>query len=350
MKLPFVGTKRGNHNFDGNLGADGYKSAFLSIFGYGSVLMGREVSSLNTLGFYSFDYKTTYIDQTQGNTVIQSPTITLGYQGNTNGFDGAGTTLWVTDNSTSSDATYLYMPYYLSSVEITDEVYVAPRAFYNMTVLKDVTISYNNDPNFTNKFTDALTMGEYVFYQCYNLHTAILPSNCGTIGTGCFANCTRLGGAAVELNGNPINDSNGNQIKGKLILPEGLKEIPESLFANCASLSEVTLPKGITAIRSKAFLDCINLSVIKSSSVDASNNPGVITLPQTVTSIETQAFRNCKAFTNFSVPVNVTSIGSMAFNGCSKLASITLPFIGSKAGNSNSKEALFGYILVNIQS
>lgn len=344
MKLPFVGTKRGNHNFDGNLGADGYKSAFLSIFGYGSVLMGREVSSLNTLGFYSFDYKTTYINQTQGNTVIQSPTITLGYQGNTNGFDGAGTTLWVTDNSTSSDATYLYMPYYLSSVEITDEVYVAPRAFYNMTVLKDVTISYNNDPNFTNKFTDALTMGEYVFYQCYNLHTAILPSNCGTIGTGCFANCTRLGGAAVELNGNPINDSNGNQIKGKLILPEGLNEISESLFANCASLSEVTLPKGITAIRSKAFLDCINLSVIKSSSVDASNNPGVITLPQTVTSIGTQAFRNCKAFTNFSVPVNVTSIGSMAFNGCSKLASITLPFIGSKAGNSNSKEALFGYI------
>lgn len=345
MKLPFVGTKRGNHNDDGDLGMDGYKSAFLSIFGYGSVLMGREVSTIPTLGFYGFDYQTTYINSQDGNVVFQSPTINLGSSGATNGLINAGTTLWVTDDSSSSDITYLYMPYYLSSVEITDEVYVAPRAFYNMSVLKDVKISYNTNANFTNKYTDALTMGDYVFYQCFNLHTAILPSNCTTIGTGCFANCTRLGGMAYETDGTtPINDANGNQIAGKVSLPESLTAIPDSLFANCSSLSEVTLPKGITKIGSKAFLDCGSLDVIKSSSADANNGSGIITLPQTVTEIGTQAFRNCKKIKNFSVPINVVKIGSMAFNGCSELASITLPFIGGKAGNSNSRDSLFGYI------
>lgn len=338
LSLPFIGTTRGNQNTDGNMGVEGYKSALLSVFGFGFTLNGQA----QTKFFAPFNYKVTYVDGT--NAIIQNPStpVTASSVSDVSWID-SGTTLWVS-NGSNNDMTALYMPYYLNSVEITDEVYVASRAFFSMSLLENVSISFNTDAVYTNQFVNALTIGEYVFYQCYHLLTAKLPKNCTTIGTGIFANCYVLGGPKRDSAGQVIQDSNGKDIIGSVTMPDGLKTIPESMFANCGNLEEITIPKKVTTIGSKAFLGCSSLTKIKSSSADAIQNPGIITLPQTVTTIKDQAFRNCSSFTSFAVPSTVTSIGTMAFNGCSKLIDITLPFIGGKAGNSNSKDSLFGYI------
>jgi hypothetical protein len=48
--------------------------------------------------------------------------------------------------------------------------------------------------------------------------------------------------------------------------------------------------------------------------------------------------------TSIEIPNSVTNIGSSALNGCSGLKELTIPFVGSRRGNSGSSEALFGYI------
>ncbi len=63
-----------------------------------------------------------------------------------------------------------------------------------------------------------------------------------------------------------------------------------------------------------------------------------------VTKIAASAFQNKTALKKVVVPDTVTEIGDGAFKGCSSLEDITLPFVGRKASDSNSKYAVFGYI------
>lgn len=67
---------------------------------------------------------------------------------------------------------------------------------------------------------------------------------------------------------------------------------------------------------------------------------------ETVTGISELAFENQDALIEIIVPDSVTSIGPGAFRGCSALRRITLPFVGAKAGMSETDpyQYPFGYI------
>ncbi len=91
--------------------------------------------------------------------------------------------------------------------------------------------------------------------------------------------------------------------------------------------------------------------IYSGASVKAANTSisGDVVIPSehngtTIDTIPANAFKNCNGITSIVIPDSVTSIGAGAFSGCSMLKSITLPFVGSKKGNSDSKEANFGYI------
>ena len=51
--------------------------------------------------------------------------------------------------------------------------------------------------------------------------------------------------------------------------------------------------------------------------------------------------------TNMIIPNSVTNMGMGVFACCGKLESVTLPFVGSKRGNSGTSDSLFGYVLGN---
>ena len=86
----------------------------------------------------------------------------------------------------------------------------------------------------------------------------------------------------------------------------------------------------VTGIGAYAFCNCTNLTSV--------------TMPDSVTNIALRAFSGCSGFTRMAIPNSVVSIGSGAFSGCFRLTSITLPFVGSRRGNSGSEDSVFGYV------
>ena len=160
-----------------------------------------------------------------------------------------------------------------------------------------------------------------------------------------------------------------------LVIPSELDgytvtSIGGSAFANCTSLTNVTIPNSVTSIGSGVFENCESLTsiTVTSGNPNYSSENGVLfnkdkttlilypigktdisyTIPDSVTSIgryafaycdsltsvdfsdgvttiEDAAFYSCPSLTSITIPNGVTSIGNEAFSDCSALASITLP-------------------------
>ena len=111
-----------------------------------------------------------------------------------------------------------------------------------------------------------------------------------SIGTDAFANCHTL---------------------TSITLPNSVTSIGDWAFVLCDSLSSITIPNGVTSIGISTFEYCSSLSSIA--------------LPNSVTSIGFHAFLGCYNLTSITIPNSVTSIGDEAFDGCSSLTSITIP-------------------------
>lgn len=58
----------------------------------------------------------------------------------------------------------------------------------------------------------------------------------------------------------------GNDKINTLIIPEGIKEINESAFANCYNLIRITLPTTLTTLKNDSFTNCFNLIEIYNAS------------------------------------------------------------------------------------
>jgi hypothetical protein len=81
-------------------------------------------------------------------------------------------------------------------------------------------------------------------------------------------------------------------------------------FAECSSLTSITIPNSVTSIGDYAFSDCTNLTSV--------------TIPNGVTSLGTNAFFNCTGLASVTIPNSVTSIGVGAFGACTSLMAITV--------------------------
>ena len=117
--------------------------------------------------------------------------------------------------------------------------------------------NYYSENYYSERFyTSDNEIGDYMFYDSYNLQNISLPDNITSIG--------------------------------------------DVAFYGCKSLTEITIPNSVTEIGSSAFNSCESLTEI--------------TIPDNVTSIGDNAFDNCSALTEITIPNSVTSIGFYAFN------------------------------------
>ena len=107
--------------------------------------------------------------------------------------------------------------------------------------------------------------------------------------------------------------------------------IGDSAFANCTSLTNVTIPNGVISIGDNAFFFCTNLTSI--------------TIPDSVMNIEDYAFILCSSLTNVTIGNSVTNIGSYAFWWCPSLTGVyflgNAPSVGPDVFDSDNEAAVY---------
>ena len=213
-------------------------------------------------------------------------------------------------------------------------------------------------------------VSDYMFTACSALTSVADLSRVTSVGIQAFMNCSsltaleglnfsaltsikqeafnKMGSFSLELGEHTFDSleslgirafANMTDITGKVVLPEGITEIPEgafsstgitgvdwshitaigkSAFSKCAGLTELHLPDSVTSIGESAF---------KSSGLT-----GELQLPNSVTSIGNEAFRNVKIEGNLVLPSALTFLGTRAFSETT-ISSVTFPGALKNIGN-----------------
>lgn len=117
-------------------------------------------------------------------------------------------------------------------------------------------------------------------------------------------------------------------------VPEGVKHIGMSAFAQASSLISVTLPESLTYLGDRAFESCRNLIEMKVGGSVARIRPYTFSrcaslvsceLPDSLERIGDGAFSGCVSLASLDLPASLVKIGEMAFAHCSSLVSVALP-------------------------
>ena len=181
-------------------------------------------------------------------------------------------------------------------------------------------------------------IGSYVFEEC-GMHSVTIPDTVKEIQSGAFANCASLTSVtlpkSLEILG---HHAFANTALTAVEIPKSLKESDDYYndpyvfngveydfwagpFANCDALKTVTFETGITKIPAYLFSGCTGLEEI--------------TIPATVTKIEQDAFSYCLRLARVATGNGITYIESSAFDHCVSLREINLSkaltYIGAHA-------------------
>jgi hypothetical protein len=165
-----------------------------------------------------------------------------------------------------------------------------------------------------------------------------------TIGADAFADCSSL--TNVTIPGSVANIGSAAfyycTSLTSVTIPPGVTNIGYDAFEGCASLTHVDMPGGLTSLGTRSFADCPSLAgVTIPGSVTSVGNyafglcPSLsnATIASGVTSIRQAAFYCCSHLSNVTIPASVTNIGSYAFGFCTSLTNLTIPAAVTSIGD-----------------
>ena len=143
------------------------------------------------------------------------------------------------------------------------------------------------------------TIGEYAFLRT-SISELVFPTSIIKLGKGVCSGCTvyHIGEKSTGLT--------------KVVLPDGLTEIPDEAFHNCSVLEHINIPKSIKRIEKKAFEYCENLTpfefhegletigerafafAFRDRGKEGDNSLGTLLIPKSIKHIQESAFEDCK--------------------------------------------------------
>lgn len=230
-------------------------------------------------------------------------------------------------------------------------------AFANMDSLEKITIgngvkswgnklAVNNDNLETVIIAEGATLiGDLAFRSCPKLANVTLPSTLEKIGATAFAfsaiseltipasvkaigsdafkDCPSLKKVTIlsvpETFGTTVFQQ--NDALQTVVLPEGLKEIPQGTFRYNTALKNINFPESLEVIGNYAFQGCTALETV--------------TITKEMKSIVTNAFNGCTSLKNLTIEEGFAgSIGGYAFQGCTALESVKIPSTMETVGES----------------
>ena len=181
------------------------------------------------------------------------------------------------------------------------------------------------------------------------------------IGESAFEDCAGI--TALDLSGftgtiGAYAFSGCSGITGTITIPVGVTDIGASAFENCASITTLDLSGYMGTIGSRTFKGCASLTEITIptgvtgigyGAFDGCTSLARVKMPTSVTSIDDYAFNACSALTAVIIPANVESIGINAFARCDALDSVkfnsgTPPEISDSAFYSDAETPLVGTV------
>ena len=181
--------------------------------------------------------------------------------------------------------------------------WVGEKSFYGCDNLTSVTIQEG-----------VQSIGEDAFRDCDNLTTVNIPLSMVGIGNKAFAYCRNLTDMNIPSD-SKVTYSLGtfwgcSKLANIKIYEAGGKNVAESCFRDCESLTSINIPDYTTHIGGYAFAGTGLTSIV---------------IPNSVTRIEGDIFENCKQLVSVKLSENLTFINHYTFCGCEKLSSVTIP-------------------------
>lgn len=211
----------------------------------------------------------------------------------------------------------------ISSITLNEYIKtINPNAFYECTNLTKI-----------NNWDSIYSILSYAFSGCNNLSAISLPNTLSNIDEGAFYNCENM--SITNKDGLPqfpgtIRNIGEYAFYGtkcdKINLTNAqIKKINDGVFANCASLTEVTISNNIIEIGISAFWNCTALSSVIVKPIN--NSPNISPVSSKLNKIGNSAFKNCVGLTkfNFNLHSSLTYIGDRAFYNSGISDTVTIP-------------------------
>ncbi len=194
---------------------------------------------------------------------------------------------------------------------------VGQQAFRDCARLRELTLVGNDD---------GLTFGDSVFQNCVVLNTINFSASVGEFAFhSVFDGCDNL----VSINVDPANQTYSSddgilfnkdrtsllfysRLKGNYEIPESVKTIGASAFADNELITSLTIGANVTMIEAGAFQSLINLT---SLNIESGDNALII---------GENAFASCIGLTELTLPARVTEVSSGAFMNATQIETLTL--------------------------
>ncbi len=167
-------------------------------------------------------------------------------------------------------------------------------------------------------------IGERAFFGNEILEEIVLPKNLRAIGNAAFSGCNNMKEIQVVQENKYFCSKDGilynkdcTQIfsapggyKGKLIIPEGITEIPASIFSECKGIIEIEFAKTVKHIGDGAFSYCDGLKSV--------------VIPETIETVGGGIFYSCDGIEYAEVRAKLTDLNGM-FSACNNLKELNYP-------------------------
>ena len=190
---------------------------------------------------------------------------------------------------------------------------------------------------------------DYAFQNCA-LTSIHIPDSVKYMGYSVFADCSSLNSVTGMASVKNINYSAFKNCVSltAISIPNGVTRIWDDAFSGCTSLTSINIPDGVTNVGSNAFsgsgLTSIHIpnsvKVMEQSVFAGCSSLSSVTGMASVTNISAAAFKNCVSLTAINIPNGVAQIYDDAFSGCTSLTSIHIPDTVTEIGDNAFKECI----------